>query len=356
MPLHSIYDNDMHFTIDTTTRTITNASEKNRLMQYDHNSERFTFEVPRYVEGHDLSLSTKVEIHYANISADGKSQNADVYTVDDLGTSPNDINMVILSWLISGNATQYAGSLNFLIRFVCMTGDTIDYAWHTDICSDIRVGEGMNNGDSVIAEYCDVLETWKREVLDSFGFEFDDVPTEGSENLVKSGGVYSWTIPLMHSIASEYAQGVAETADSQPTEGSTNLVQSGGVWEHITGAYGFAVETVNSLRLTFDTATNTLRLYKENEEESPIAEIEIPLDGKLDKVTSSTGTQRVYFVSESGVQKTQPMVYTKASDWSVAQRGDGGVLFVGTPTKDGHATTKKYVDDAIAALRAELTS
>ena len=79
------------------------------------------------------------------------------------------------------------------------------------------------------------------------------------------------------------------------------------------------------------------------------------LAGKLDKMVPDVAQQAVYFATKSGEQSTQPMVYNKATAWSVAQRDGSGVLFVGTPTADGHAATKKYVADAIAALRAELT-
>lgn len=62
---HSVYDTDPHFAIDPITRAITNQSTtKTQLMQYDHNSERFTFEIPRLVDGHDMKLCDKIEIHY----------------------------------------------------------------------------------------------------------------------------------------------------------------------------------------------------------------------------------------------------------------------------------------------------
>ena len=47
---HAIIDDDLYFTIDPSTREIKNESQKVKLMQYDHNSEQFTFELPRFVE------------------------------------------------------------------------------------------------------------------------------------------------------------------------------------------------------------------------------------------------------------------------------------------------------------------
>lgn len=163
--LHSIYDSDAHFSINPTTRLIRNESEKNHIMQYDHDSERFTFEIPRFVEGHDMSICDKIEIHYINIAANKADQSKDVYIANDVQISPEDENVVIFSWLISGNATRYAGSLNFIVRFTCLDGENISYAWNTAIFDEITVSDGMNNAETVIVEYSDLLETWKRGIL-----------------------------------------------------------------------------------------------------------------------------------------------------------------------------------------------
>ena len=122
---HSVYDTDPHFAIDPITLDIINQSSgKTKLMQYDHNSERFTFEIPRLVDGHDMTQCDKIEIHYINVDAATKESKADVYTVDDKQLSPASEDVVIFSWLISKNATGYAGTLNFLVRFVCLNKAT----------------------------------------------------------------------------------------------------------------------------------------------------------------------------------------------------------------------------------------
>lgn len=161
--IHSVIDSDNRFVINPITREITNESEKIKLSQYDHNSERFTFEIPRLVDGHDMSLSSKVEIHYINIGENEQSE--DVYPVSDLALDEWDTEKVVFSWLISGNATKYEGTLNFLIRFTCLTGEDVDYRWNTAIYRGISVGEGMNNSEGVVADFSDVLAAWKAEVL-----------------------------------------------------------------------------------------------------------------------------------------------------------------------------------------------
>lgn len=67
---HMVFDTDEKFIIDSATRAITNSREKPfQLIQHDHNSEKFSFVCDRYVEGHDMSLCNKVEIHYDNIES-----------------------------------------------------------------------------------------------------------------------------------------------------------------------------------------------------------------------------------------------------------------------------------------------
>lgn len=70
---HNIIDSDMRFTVDAVSRRIKSESKKVTLMQNDHNSERFTFEIPRYIEGHDMMLCNKVEVHYLNSSVKEKA-------------------------------------------------------------------------------------------------------------------------------------------------------------------------------------------------------------------------------------------------------------------------------------------
>lgn len=165
--IHRIYDTDLHFIIDPITRKITSESGKVSLMQYDHLSERFTFEIPRFIEGHDMSVSDEVQIHYIN--ADKRLSNKDIYVVDDIQLSPDSTDMVIGSWLISQNATSLAGSLSFALRFVCYENDTITYQWFTEPFTGIRITEGIYNVDSMVDEYAiDIVESWKREIIAAF--------------------------------------------------------------------------------------------------------------------------------------------------------------------------------------------
>lgn len=160
---HSVIDSDNHFSIDPVTRTITNESEKKKLIQFDHNSERFTFEIPRYVDGHDMSLCDVVRVHYINLSKTKIERNTGAYSVDDMKVVDD---IVEFSWLISRNATNLVGTLTFLVQFACSREDGIfDYEWHTDVYSKIIISAGMNNEEVIEEEYPDILEQWKNEII-----------------------------------------------------------------------------------------------------------------------------------------------------------------------------------------------
>lgn len=162
---HGVIDADKHFVIDAATREITNQSDKITLMQNDHNSERFTFEIPREIDGHDMSLCNVVRVHYLNIDTTTKAQNPGFYEVDDLQISPDDNKKIIGSWLISANATKNVGNLNFTIRFKCIADDgLIEYAWSSAIFKGISVGQSYNNSGTVAEEYADIFAQWQARI------------------------------------------------------------------------------------------------------------------------------------------------------------------------------------------------
>ena len=165
---HPIYDSDKHFVIDPITRNITNNSSKLTIMQYDHNSERFTFEIPRVIEGHDMSLSNAVRVNFINIGSIKTNTNSGVYEVDDVKVSSDNPDIITFSWLISGAATRYNGSLNFAIRFYCISDESIiEYSWGTNIYSGIKVSNSLDNSEAIAEDYVDVLEKWKQDIMDN---------------------------------------------------------------------------------------------------------------------------------------------------------------------------------------------
>lgn len=165
--LHDVIDTDPIFIIDPDTRKIKNSSTtETTIIQFDHNSERFTFRLPRYIDRHDMSLCDTVEVHYVNIGTD-KTENRDVYRIDDMHIAQdgNGEDVVEMTWLISQNATQLVGSLYFLIRFKCTVDGKVTYAWHTAIHKAVSVTEGMNNGETIEQEYPDILAQFEARLV-----------------------------------------------------------------------------------------------------------------------------------------------------------------------------------------------
>ena len=152
---NKIQDSEPHFIINPSARTITNSSaDNNIIVQYDHNSERFTFEIPRYVDGHDMSEcieNGEVRVNYRNSASTGLSKNDGVYVCDDLAVSTDDEDIVTFSWLLSSAATQYIGYLYFSVQFICFDGDNIAYSWNTGIYKDITIVESINNIEEAVA-------------------------------------------------------------------------------------------------------------------------------------------------------------------------------------------------------------
>lgn len=184
---HIVKDSDKHFLINPVTRKITNKSGKFVLIQHDHNSEQFTFSIPKEVDGHDMALCNRAKVHYMNVElAESLMENGEpkkdkdgniiyiptgtvykgIYETDLVQVSEEDENKVVCSWLISRNATQYAGELNFCVRFSCVddNGEEV-YGWSTDDFVGITVGDGIFNNDVIVEEYADVLEKWRQELV-----------------------------------------------------------------------------------------------------------------------------------------------------------------------------------------------
>lgn len=163
---HSVYDSDAHFSINPITKVIKNeSSKKTTLVQGDHNSERFSFDIPRFIEGHDMMQCNLVEVHYDNKETGTNNISSDFYEVKDMQISPDDEDMVVFSWLIIDTATKYAGSLEFSIKFKCMTGDVCDYKWNTGINTDISVSAGKDNSGVVVERAPNVVDQWRSEIF-----------------------------------------------------------------------------------------------------------------------------------------------------------------------------------------------
>ena len=170
--IHEVIDDDPHFQINPTSRVITLMGESEPiLIQNDHNSERFTFEMPKIIDGHSMLECNRVRVHFINISSANEFEVSEsVYVVTDLNVKKDVNDTVEFTWLIDNTATIHVGTLNFLIEFSCVTEGAIDefgneltmvnYSWHTGIYKGITVSDGMDNSAAITGKYYDVLDNW----------------------------------------------------------------------------------------------------------------------------------------------------------------------------------------------------
>ena len=230
-----IKDTETHFIIDPDVRTIKNTSAGNNIIvQYDHNSERFTFEIPRYVDGHDMyecKANGEVRVNYINSASNGFSKMLGSYPCDDLAISEDDEDIVTFSWLLSSDATQYIGYLYFSIQFICYDGAIRTYSWNTGVYKDVVIIESINITEENGKEYADFLQTWKNE-LDASKI----VGMEQTKTSTESGGVNELTVTY----------GDGRTAVFQIKNGSQGQ----------TGLVG-SIETVDGNPLHFFVGTRT---------------------------------------------------------------------------------------------------
>lgn len=170
-----IIDTDKKFTIDPLTREIKYDGEKRVLIQNDHNSERFTFEIPRFIEGRDVAKCNVVQVYYINVKNKSSENSTGVYTVDDMEVYPFINDTLKFTWLISQNATRYYGKLSFMVRFANIDDEgNVSYAWSSDVYDDIDVVESLDSDISHENQYVDVIQQWKNDVMSELRLRVDN--------------------------------------------------------------------------------------------------------------------------------------------------------------------------------------
>ena len=195
---HTVTDTDPYFSINPETRAIESTSLYNIvLMQYDHNSQRYTFELPRYIDGHDMSLCTSVVVNYDNIEINATAEaveveiepespriNSSSYDMTDLRINPDNPEMVISSWLVSRESTQLAGNLSFSIEYKCTDSEgNVTYEFGTDNFADITVKPRKKNSEAAITPYADVLEQWRSQIFGAGDSVMANIAAEGEEQV-----------------------------------------------------------------------------------------------------------------------------------------------------------------------------
>ena len=310
--INKIIDADPHFTIDPISRRIRNESSKKvTLIQGDHNSERFSFELPRFVEGHDMLECNRVEVHFINIENGTGNRHEDMFDVKDMQIHPDNPEHVAFSWLITDNATKYVGSLAFGIRFCCTDTDNVaDYVWKTAVNKDIKISEGMNTAESVAEEFPDIIAQWEERIFGDVGDAVENINTAKTEALKEINDVLKEgkeTFATKEELHTRLGQGFADyveqnfatkeeladvsggdiTVDDNLDDFSTNPVQNRVLAEVIT-AINDQISLIDARRTNvIDGYANTdeypTTLAVKNFVESEISDIETSLENIIEK-------------------------------------------------------------------------
>ena len=181
-----VVDDTVLFKVDPITRQIIKVDENDVvLVKNDHNSERYRISMPRYIDGHDMSLCDTARVHYINTGTTSGVVSSDVYESDDLGLvieegmTEADATEISFTWLVANTATQEHGRLAFAIELCCTGDNTLDgYAWHSGVYADITVSDGIHNGKAIVGVYGDILQSWWEKLFVDMG----GVVEENSKN------------------------------------------------------------------------------------------------------------------------------------------------------------------------------
>ena len=231
---HNVTDPDNYFVIDPDTRQISNLSQSaNVLMQNDHNSEVYTFEIPRFVEGHDMLTCDRVRVHYINAAKGTSTKHSDVYEMTDLKVNPENADTLISTWTIKRQATQHAGTLSFVVQYTCVDESITDeqtsnisYEWHTDIYKDVEVRKTINNSEEAVADYSDILENWYQQlfgmedtlvtaVVDATNAQKTAIQLKGEETLATIPEDYTATYNMADEALRKKANAIEETVEGE---------------------------------------------------------------------------------------------------------------------------------------------
>ena len=214
---HDVHDTGKRFEINGISRFIKETSEtKLVLVQGDHKSEVVTFEMPRFIDGHDMLLCNKIRVHYINIDTKTSDSSADIYEVTDLKLCEDcgEEETLLFTWTIEAPATKYFGSLSFLVKFECTEGDNILYQWNTARYVNVNVLNGIDNSEAFVDKYSNVLEEWYNEL------------TKGADSIEELNQQALAEIEHAKEDAKEDIQGKADATMAEMNQFSSNAYNS----------------------------------------------------------------------------------------------------------------------------------
>jgi len=131
-------ETEEHIVIGKDRKIIVPDALKKIAVQHDHNVETVTFDCIRYWDGHDLS-TMRIYINFKTPKGDLYPYYADDVTVDE-----DDPSIMHFTWTIESAATEYKGSLTFLVCAKQVNDEGYeDLHWNSELNTDMYVVEGL---------------------------------------------------------------------------------------------------------------------------------------------------------------------------------------------------------------------
>lgn len=155
---------------DTQTRLLINPITKTIAPKYrnqkavyvakgDHKSVSVIFEMPRYVDGLDLSEDEYIiQIHFVNLSEDGKNYSKGISEAISREIEGDNLSF---AWLVDNRATRYAGVVSVSItieKYASVDGKAEEvYSWSTAPYGNTKVWDSYDNSSSMTEQEYDYL-------------------------------------------------------------------------------------------------------------------------------------------------------------------------------------------------------
>lgn len=187
----SIQDATIRLVIDPITRTI-KPKYRNAKSIYiakgDHNSVVIAFEVPKNVDGNNMSEQDVIHIHYANVGKNGETSKG----VSEAFEKIVEDDTLIFGWRIPKRATRYAGVVSIGITFEGyenIDGEAQEvYSWSTAPFGKTIVRDSMDcDMEAVDGEYDYLVTTCNAIVSEAIKKNFSDEISTALNEALASG-------------------------------------------------------------------------------------------------------------------------------------------------------------------------
>lgn len=184
-------------------RFVTVPEELQRIaVQYDNDIETVTFDCPRYWDEHDMS---KMAVYINYLPHDGEVGQDVALNVR---VDEEDPSIMHFEWKISGNVTVKEGRLIFLVDVKSGDGEH----WHSELCEDMYVSEGLEPPPIIEITNPDVLT--RILLFHSDVLELSDITLKRAAVYVGSGEMPDgYNVQVDPEGVSEFEEVVHKTTD-----------------------------------------------------------------------------------------------------------------------------------------------